>query len=38
MNLIIQHGYYQEVLRPQPCVRDVEADAVAADAVEEKEC
>ena len=38
MNLIIQHEYYQEVLRPRPGVRDVEADAVAADAVEEKEC
>jgi hypothetical protein len=37
MNLIIQHEYYQEVLRPRPGVRDVEADAVAADAVEEKE-
>jgi len=38
MNLIIQHEYYQEVLRPRPGARDVEADAVAADAVEEKEC
>jgi len=38
MNLIIQHEYYQEALRPRPGVRDVEADAVAADAVEEKEC
>ena len=38
MNLIIQHEYYQEVLRPRPGVRDVEADAEAADAVEEKEC
>ncbi len=38
MNLIIQHEYYQEVLRPRPGVRDVEADAVAADAIEEKEC
>ena len=38
MNLIIQHEYYQEVLRPRPGVRDVEVDAVAADAVEEKEC
>jgi hypothetical protein len=38
MNLIIQHEYYQEVLRPRPGVRDVEADAAAADAVEEKEC
>jgi acyl-CoA dehydrogenase len=36
MNLIIQHEYYQEALRPQPGLRDVEADA-AADAVEEKE-
>ena len=38
MNLIIQHEYYQEVLRPRPGVRDVEADAVEAGAVEEKEC
>ncbi len=38
MNLIIQHEYYQEVLRPRPGMRDVEADAVAADATEEKEC
>ena len=38
MNLIIQHEYYQEVLRSRPGVRDVEADAAAADAVEEKEC
>ena len=38
MNLIIQHEYYREVLRPRPGVRDVEADAAAADAVEEKEC
>jgi acyl-CoA dehydrogenase len=38
MNLIIQHEYYQEVLRLRPGVRDVEADAEAADAVEEKEC
>jgi alkylation response protein AidB-like acyl-CoA dehydrogenase len=38
MNLIIQHEYYQEVLRPRPGVRDVEADAVAADELEEKEC
>ncbi len=38
MNLIIQHEYYQEVLRSRPGVRDVEADAVAADAIEEKEC
>ena len=37
MDLIIQHEYYQEVLRPRSGVRDVEADAVAADAVEEKE-
>ena len=37
MNLIIQHGYYQEALRPQPGLRDVEADAAAADATEEKE-
>ena len=37
MNLIIQHEYYQEVLRSRPGVRDVEADAVAADAAEEKE-
>ena len=36
-NLIIQHEYYQEVLRSRPGVRDVEADAVAADAAEEKE-
>ena len=38
MNLIIQHEYYREVLRPRPGVRDVEADAAAADAIEEKEC
>ncbi len=38
MNLIIQHEYYQEVLRPKPGLRDVEADAEAADALEEKEC
>jgi alkylation response protein AidB-like acyl-CoA dehydrogenase len=38
MNLIIQHEYYQEVLRPHPGLRDVETDAAAADAVEEKEC
>ena len=38
MNLIIQHEYYQEVLRPRPGVRDVEVDAAAADAIEEKEC
>jgi len=37
MNLIIQHEYYQEVLLSRPGVRDVEADAVAADAAEEKE-
>jgi hypothetical protein len=37
MNLIIQRKYYQEVLRPRPGVRDVEADAKAADAMEEKE-
>ena len=38
MNLIIQHEYYQEVLQPKPGLRDVEADAEAADAIEEKEC
>ena len=38
MNLIIQHEYYREVLRPRPGLRDVEADALAADAIEEKEC
>jgi alkylation response protein AidB-like acyl-CoA dehydrogenase len=38
MNLIIQHEYYQDVLHPRPGVRDVEADATAADAAEEKEC
>ena len=37
MNLIIQHEYYQEVLCPRPGLRDVEADAAAADALEEKE-
>jgi len=37
-DLIIEHEYYQEVLRSRPGVRDVEADAVAADAIEEKEC
>jgi len=38
MNLIIQHEYYQQVPRPRPGVRDVGADAAAADAIEEKEC
>ena len=38
MNLIIQHEYYQEMLQPKPGLRDVEADAEAADAIEEKEC
>jgi len=37
MNLIIQHEYYREILHPEPGVRDVEADAVEADAIEEKE-
>ncbi len=37
-DLIIEHEYYQEVPRPRPGVRDVEADAAAADTIEEKEC
>jgi alkylation response protein AidB-like acyl-CoA dehydrogenase len=36
MNLIIQHEYYREVLSAGDDVRDVEADALAAEAPEEK--
>jgi hypothetical protein len=36
MNLIIQHEYYREVLSAGGAVRDVEADALAAEAPEEK--
>ena len=36
MNLIIQHEYYREVLSAGDIVRDVEADAPAAEAPEEK--
>jgi hypothetical protein len=36
MNLIIQHEYYREVLSAGDAVRDVEADAPAAEAPEEK--
>ena len=36
MNLIIQHEYYREVLSAGDDVRDVEADALAAEASEEK--
>jgi acyl-CoA dehydrogenase len=36
MNLIIQHEYYREVLSAGSDVRDVEADALAAEAPEEK--
>jgi acyl-CoA dehydrogenase len=36
MNLIIQHEYYREVLSAGSAVRDVEADALAAEAPEEK--
>jgi acyl-CoA dehydrogenase len=36
MNLIIQHEYYRELLGQPAAVRDVEADAVEADATAEK--
>jgi alkylation response protein AidB-like acyl-CoA dehydrogenase len=36
MNLIIQHEYYREVLARGTESRDVEIDAISADAVEEK--
>jgi len=36
MNLIIQHEYYREVLSAGSDIRDVEADALAAEAPEEK--
>jgi hypothetical protein len=36
MNLIIQHEYYRELLERGDERRDVEADAIAADEVEEK--
>lgn len=36
MNLIIQHEYYRETLKPAVSVRDVEDDAQEAHAVDEK--
>ena len=36
MNLVIQHEYYREILPARPDVRDVEADAVNAEAEGEK--
>ena len=36
MNLVIQHEYYREILPAQPDVRNVEADAVNAEAEGEK--
>ncbi|MFX0038570.1 MAG: acyl-CoA dehydrogenase family protein [Promethearchaeota archaeon] len=36
MNLIIQHEYYKEILSEKWLGRDIEQDAVDADAVEEK--
>jgi len=36
MNLIIQHEYYRETLKPAANVRDVENDAQEAHAVDEK--
>jgi alkylation response protein AidB-like acyl-CoA dehydrogenase len=36
MNLIIQHEYYKETLKPAVSVRDVEDDAQEAHAVDEK--
>ncbi|MCD6554786.1 MAG: acyl-CoA/acyl-ACP dehydrogenase [Anaerolineae bacterium] len=36
MNLVIQHEYYREILPARPDLRDVEADAVNAEAEEEK--
>jgi hypothetical protein len=36
MNLIIQHEYYKEVLKPDESIRDVESDAEEAFAEDEK--
>jgi len=36
MDLVIQHEYYREILPAQPDVRNVEADAVNAEAEGEK--
>ncbi|MGE5248876.1 MAG: acyl-CoA dehydrogenase family protein [Bacteroidota bacterium] len=36
MNLVIQHEYYRELLASSPAARDVEADALNAEAEEEK--
>jgi hypothetical protein len=36
MNLVIQHEYYRELLSHTPSARDVEADALNADAEGEK--
>jgi len=36
MNLVIQHEYYQELLKAPPSTRDVEADAQNAEAAGEK--
>ena len=36
MNLLIQHEYYRELSGEQPGKRDIEADAVHGDAVDEK--
>lgn len=36
MNLVIQHEYYKELLGAKPAARDVEMDAVNAEAPEEK--
>ncbi|MDE3089986.1 MAG: acyl-CoA/acyl-ACP dehydrogenase [Chloroflexota bacterium] len=36
MNLVIQHEYYKELLGAKPIARDVELDAVNAEAPEEK--
>ena len=36
MNLVIQHEYYREILPARPDLRDVEADAVNAEAEGEK--
>ncbi|MCR4406996.1 MAG: acyl-CoA/acyl-ACP dehydrogenase [Anaerolineae bacterium] len=36
MDLVIQHEYYREILSARPDLRDVEADAVNAEAEEEK--
>ncbi|MDZ7296287.1 MAG: acyl-CoA/acyl-ACP dehydrogenase [candidate division KSB1 bacterium] len=36
MDLVIQHEYYREILSARPDLRDVEADAVNAEAEDEK--